>query len=138
MHPKRKRRLWAIALILSGLMLATGLILYALSQNINLYLTPSEITPAHQQQKQLRLGGMVQKGSIHHVPKSLQVDFWVTDFHKHVQVHFSGVLPTLFREGQGVVVEGRLDQTGAFQATRVLAKHDEKYMPPKIKVAHDT
>lgn len=138
MHPKRKQRLIIISLVMTGLMLATGLILYALSQNINLYLTPSEITSQHLKQKNIRLGGMVQKGTIHHANKTLMVDFMVTDYTKQVKVQFSGVLPALFREGQGVVVEGRLDGSGAFQATRVLAKHDEKYMPPKIKAKYDT
>lgn len=76
---------------------------------------------------------MVKKGSVHHHQKSLAVDFMVTDFSHDVAVHFSGVLPTLFREGQGVVVEGKLNSKGEFDATRVLAKHDENYMPPKLE-----
>lgn len=133
MHPLRRRRLTRLVLVLCGLGITTAFILYSLKQNINLYFTPSEIGAAQQHLAQFRIGGMVKKGSVHRNDKNLDIDFLVTDFHKDLKVHYTGVLPALFREGQGVVAQGHLSNNGAFQATQVLAKHDEKYMPPKIK-----
>lgn len=130
MHPTRKRRLIAILLVLTGLGIAAGCLLYALKQNINLYLTPSEITAKDQSLRAFRVGGMVKKGSVHHDDKTLRVDFLVTDLHHDLAVSYTGVLPALFRQGQGVVIDGHLDSQNHFTATRVLAKHDEKYMPP--------
>jgi cytochrome c-type biogenesis protein CcmE len=82
--------------------------------------------------ERFRLGGMVEKGSVHRAPGSLEVSFVVTDFKHELPVHYSGVLPDLFREGQGVVAHGRLGANGVFVADEVLAKHDEKYMPPEV------
>lgn len=134
MHPKRKRRLIFIVLLLIGLGAAIALVLYALKQNINLYFTPAQLAENHVQPNQtFRLGGMVKKGSIEHQDSSLKVSFIVTDFVKDMQVFYEGILPDLFRDGQGVVVQGKLDEQGKFIAYEVLAKHDEKYMPKVVK-----
>lgn len=133
MHLIRKRRLIRLSLVLSGLAIATAFILYSLKQNINLYFTPSEIGAQQQSLTQFRIGGMVKKGSVTRSSISLDIDFLVTDYTKDLKVHYTGVLPALFREGQGVVAQGYLEKNGVFRATQVLAKHDEKYMPPKIK-----
>ena len=134
MHPIRRRRLIWIVLILVCLSTATGLILFALQQNIDLYFTPSQVDVSNVKRlKEFRLGGMVEKGSVKQGANSLQVSFQVTDFNQRLPVVYRGVLPTLFREGQGVVVEGHMNENGVIEAHRVLAKHDEKYMPPGIK-----
>ena len=138
MRTKRKKRLQFILFVVCVLMIATGLVLYALRQNINLFYTPSQLVAGEAPHHTLvRLGGMVVKGSLKHDSKSLRVDFILSDL-KHTQrVTFSGVLPTLFREGQGIVAQGRLENNGVFVATEVLAKHDENYMPPILKNALD-
>ena len=98
------------------------------------FFDPSQVAagavPADQR---FRLGGMVTKGSVHRTPGSLEVRFVVTDFKHDVPVSYTGVLPDLFREGQGVVAHGRMDGKGTFVADEVLAKHDEKYMPPVVQ-----
>lgn len=134
MHPIRKRRLIIIISVLLCLSVATGLILFALQQNIDLYFTPSQVDASKVQQlKEFRLGGMVEKNSVQHSEHSLEVRFRVTDFTASLPVVYRKVLPALFREGQGVVIEGHLNPQGVVEAHRVLAKHDEKYMPPSIK-----
>lgn len=129
MHPIRKRKLWVVLFIFFALSLALGLVLYALRQNISLYYTPTQVaqglSPTHHE---FRLGGMVEKGSVHHDADSFKVTFVLTDFHSKVPVTYTGVLPDLFREGQGIVASGQFMQ-GQFIAREVLAKHDEKYMP---------
>lgn len=115
-------------------MLATGLVLYALRQNINLFYTPTELRQGKAPTNALvRLGGMVMKGSVKHDEKSLKVLFTLTDFKKTIVVSYTGILPTLFREGQGIVTQGRLSKDGTFMAVEVLAKHDANYMPPSLK-----
>jgi cytochrome c-type biogenesis protein CcmE len=132
MHPIRKRRLMLISFIVMGVSIAVVLALYALKQNINLYFTPSQIVSgAAPKDHEFRVGGMVRKGSVRHAANSLQVSFVLTDMKKDLAVQYNGILPDLFREGQGIVAQGRL-QDGVFTATEVLAKHDEKYMPPLI------
>jgi cytochrome c-type biogenesis protein CcmE len=134
MHPLRRKRLITLIVISLTVMVIVGLVLYALKQNINLYFTPSQISE-HQApiNKTLRVGGMVKKGSLVFAKKTLSVSFVLTDFHHEVAVTYDGVLPDLFREGQGVVTEGQLNEQGNFIAQQVLAKHDEKYMPPEIR-----
>lgn len=131
MKPHRKKRLYWIIGILCGVSLAASLTIYALGQNINLYFTPSQLLdnqpPTHHV---FRMGGMVKKNSFKREAGTLKVDFILTDFVHEVPVQFTGILPTLFREGQGVVVQGKLNKDGVFMADQVLAKHDEKYMPP--------
>jgi cytochrome c-type biogenesis protein CcmE len=132
MTPKRWRRLYLVGGIVAGVTIATALALSAFRQNVTLYFIPSDVAAGKVQgERAFRLGGMVTKGSVQRAPGSLDVRFTVTDFCHDVPVTYSGVLPDLFREGQGVVVHGRLEQ-GVVAADEVLAKHDEKYMPPKI------
>ncbi len=132
MNVQRKRRLYFITLLIFGFGLATTLALYALRQNINLYFTPRQLVENKPSTNHLfRLGGMVVKGSVHH-GENLNVRFTLTDFHSNCDVEYQGILPALFREGQGIVVEGRLNSTGVFVADQVLAKHDANYRPPAI------
>ena len=138
MKPHRKKRLGIILFISAGLAVAIGLTLFALSQNIDLFYTPTqvaqgEVTPGDQ----VRIGGMVREGSVISAQDSLHVSFATTDYVHDVMVQYDGILPDLFREGQGVVVEGSLDNGGVFVASRVLAKHDENYMSPEVKKALD-
>jgi cytochrome c-type biogenesis protein CcmE len=136
MHPLRKRRLSLILLMLLGVGLAAGFALYALQQNINLFFTPTQVLAGEAPKNQpFRLGGIVQAGSVHRNPTSLEVSFILTDQHKSMPVRFSGILPDLFREEQGIVADGKLDAQGVFVAHEVLAKHDENYMPPQLKKA---
>jgi len=135
MSRKRKQRIYSVVSIVLGVFLAVGLSLYALSQNINLYYTPKQLRK-HQipMGREFRLGGVVAKGSLHRVQNSLAVRFVVTDFHHHVTVYYRGLLPALFREGQGIVTQGKLAGNGIFIADQVLAKHDATYRPPGIKL----
>lgn len=134
MHPIRKRRLISLTLSFTLLALAIGIALYALRQNISLYLTPSQVSeglaPAGHH---FRLGGMVKKGSVQYKQGRQSVEFIVTDFKHELTVRYRGLLPDLFREGQGIVSDGRLNKRGDFVASQVLAKHDETYMPPGMK-----
>ena len=129
------RKQQRLALILSGLAilgLATGLILYALRDTIVFFYTPSEVAEKHiGPGKRIRLGGLVEKGSLVR-NEGTTVKFIVTDTTKTLPVVYSGQLPDLFREGQGVVAEGKLDAAGTLIADTVLAKHDERYMPREV------
>ena len=132
MTPKQKRRLaFALALVAAGGLGAWGIV-GALKGNVLYFRSPADVS-AHMipQGTAFRLGGLVEKGSVSHGPGA-DVRFSVTDGKGHVPVAYKGVLPALFREGQGVVTLGALDANGTFQATEVLAKHDEKYMPPEV------
>lgn len=132
----RRKRLGIILFIAVGLSLAVGLTLFALSQNIDLFFTPTQVAQGEVASGQrIRIGGMVKEGSVQSAQDSLSVEFATTDYAFEVPVHFDGILPDLFREGQGVVVEGSIDDSGVFQATRVLAKHDENYMSPEVQAA---
>jgi cytochrome c-type biogenesis protein CcmE len=136
MHPKRRNKLLLIVGLLFGVGVIVGLVLYALSQNINLFFSPSDMAqgkaPAHQR---IRAGGMVREGSLVRASDSLTVRFVITDFVEDVKVNYTGILPDLFREGQGIVAQGKLNDEGVFLADEVLAKHDEKYMPPEVTQA---
>lgn len=136
MNPARKKRLTIILFLLAGLSLAVGLATYALRQNINLFYNPSEIAAGEAPvDVRIRAGGMVEENSVRRDPDSLDVEFRVTDFSSSVTVHYSGILPDLFAEGQGVVATGRLNGDREFVAEQVLAKHDEEYMPPEVSEA---
>lgn len=136
MNVVRKRKILLLLFIISILALVTGLVLYALRQNISLFYTPTQIVNGEASAKHtIRLGGMVVKGSIVRASKGLAVQFKLTDFKQTVTVHYQGILPDLFREGQGVVTLGELNADGQFQAQEVLAKHDANYMPPEVKDA---
>jgi cytochrome c-type biogenesis protein CcmE len=138
MKPHRRKRLGIILFIATGLSVAIGLTLYALSQNIDLFYTPTQVAQGEVAAGQrIRIGGMVREGSVVSADDSLAVEFVATDYVHDVPIFHEGILPDLFREGQGIVVEGSLDPAGVFQASRVLAKHDENYMSPEVKAALD-
>ena len=135
MKPRQKR----IALIVGGLVslgIAAALALNALDSNIALYVTPSEVVAGKAPQgKAFRIGGLVKEGSVKR--QDMTVRFVITDTAKEIPVAYTGILPDLFRDGKGAVVQGRLGGDGVFAATEVLAKHDENYMPPEAKHAVD-
>ena len=130
-----KARQKRIALIVGGLaslVVAAGLALNALDSNIALYVTPSEVAAGKSPQgKAFRIGGLVKAGSVQR--QDMTVRFVITDTVKEIPVAYTGILPDLFRDGKGAVVQGRLGGDGVFAATEVLAKHDENYMPPEAK-----
>jgi len=133
MHPVRKQRLMLVCFIVIFSTLAVGLVTYGLRGNINLFFPPAEIAAGLAPVGQpIRLGGMVVEGSIVRDTESLRVQFDVTDYQATVTAVYTGILPDLFDEGQGVVAAGVLDEYGVLQATEVLAKHDENYMPPEV------
>tara|TARA_B100000579_G_C22710370_1_gene794241 strand:- start:479 stop:904 length:426 start_codon:yes stop_codon:yes gene_type:complete len=133
MNPLRKQRLYALVTILIGSLLATWLVISALSENMNLFYSPTEIKKANISENMLvRAGGMVKKGSIIKSNNSLEVLFTVTDYQNELVISYEGILPDLFAEDAGVVVRGNLVDDGSFRAIEVLAKHDENYMPPEV------
>ncbi|WP_185266157.1 cytochrome c maturation protein CcmE [Halopseudomonas xiamenensis] len=136
MHPQRKKRLVLVLLVVFGVGVAVALALGALRQNINLFYTPTEIaTGVAPEEARIRAGGMVVAGSVRRSSDSLDVTFDVTDGAEQVTISYSGILPDLFREGQGIVALGRLNQDRVLIADEVLAKHDEEYMPPEVAQA---
>ena len=136
MNPLRKKRLLIILAILAGVAIAVALALSALQQNINLFYTPTQIANGEApQDTRIRAGGMVAKESLKRTGDSLDVEFVVTDFAKNVTIRYRGILPDLFREGQGIVALGKLNADGVPIADEVLAKHDENYMPPEVTKA---
>ena len=138
MHPLRKQRLTIVLFVVFGAAAAVALATFALRENINLFYPPVDIVAGKAPVgKSIRAGGMVLEGSLKRSPDSLRVDFIVTDYKAEVPVVYTGILPNLFAEGQGVVASGVLDANGVFQATEVLAKHDENYMPPEVQSALD-
>jgi cytochrome c-type biogenesis protein CcmE len=133
MTPTRKKRLMAVILILLGVSIASAFMLTAFKENILFFKSPSEILAGdYPKARNFRVGGMVKKDSIVKSTTSLEIEFEVTDYEKDVTVKYTGLLPDLFREDQGMIAIGRLDSDGIFQAEEILAKHDEKYMPPEV------
>jgi cytochrome c-type biogenesis protein CcmE len=133
MTPTRRRRLTLVLAILAGVSVAGALALNAFRRNVTFFFDPTQVVQGEVKAGQaFRLGGMVTQGSLARAPGSLEVRFIVTDFSHEVPVRYAGVLPDLFREGAGVVAHGHLDASGTFVADEVLAKHDEKYMPPEV------
>ncbi len=133
MHPIRKKRLTIVLFLVAGIAVAVGLTTYALRQNINLFYDPTQIAAGEAPQGvRIRAGGMVEEGSVVRDTETLKVEFRVTDFNASVPVEYTGILPDLFAEGQGIVAMGQLDTDGRFVADQVLAKHDENYMPPEV------
>ena len=133
MNPTRRRRLLLVLIVMAGMGTAVGLTLYALQQNINLFYSPSQIAAGEAPQgRSIRVGGLVVAGSVQRDPQSLQVGFTLTDNLNGIRVQYKGILPDLFREGQGIVARGILTPDGIIQAQEVLAKHDENYMPPEV------
>ncbi|WP_441257062.1 cytochrome c maturation protein CcmE [Vibrio sp. Vf1514] len=140
MNPRRKKRLGIVLAIFIGLGATIGLVLYALNQNMDLFYTPTELVNGKNGQKpevgqRLRIGGMVEVGSVKRDPNSLKVSFLLHDMGPSVTVTYEGILPDLFREGQGIVAQGVLKDATTVEAFEVLAKHDEEYMPPEIAEA---
>jgi cytochrome c-type biogenesis protein CcmE len=130
MTPKRKR-LWLLLGSLGVLGVATGLVLSALDDNLVFFYSPTQVAEKHvAPDRHFRLGGLVEAGSVK--KNGQEVRFTVTDTHKTLPVIYRGLLPDLFREGQGVVTEGVVEPSGAFKADSVLAKHDENYMPKEV------
>lgn len=133
MTPTRKKRLMAVVLILIGVGIATALFLTAFKENILFYKSPSEVLAGdYPKARNFRVGGMVKKGSIVKSTDSLDIEFMVTDYAHDIKVQYSGILPDLFRDDQGMIAIGQLDKNGVFQAEEILAKHDENYMPPEV------
>jgi cytochrome c-type biogenesis protein CcmE len=132
MTPRRKRLLVVLG-ILSGVAASVALAVVASRDNVAFYFDPSQIAEGKAPSaKRFRVGGMVVKGSVQRNPGDLEVRFVLTDFAHTVPVEYTGVLPDLFREGQGIIAHGTMGPNGAFVADEVLAKHDEKYMPPEV------
>ena len=142
MKPRHKR----MAMIgggLAALAVAAGLVLSAFQQNLVFFFTPSQVAAKEAPEgRTFRIGGMVETGSVQRQPDGVTVRFTVTDTAKSIPVVYRGALPDLFREGKGVVAQGRVGADGVFQAAEVLAKHDENYMPPEaadaVQRAHET
>jgi len=137
MHPARKQKLLIVLFILLGSAATVGLMLVAFEEGLNVFFTPTEIVEGKVSgQQNIRIGGMVKQGSL--VREGLEgtrIEFVATDFNADIPVAYTGVLPDLFREGQGVVAEGFIDESGVFQARQILAKHDENYMSAEVKAA---
>ncbi|MCZ6723029.1 MAG: cytochrome c maturation protein CcmE [Gammaproteobacteria bacterium] len=136
MTPARKKRLALIVLMVTGIAIGVGFALKSLDENIMFFFTPSEVAEGKAPQGQLfRIGGMVVDGSVSRPGNGLTVQFDLTDNRNNVTVRYAGLLPDLFREGQGIIANGQLSEDGAFVAQEVLAKHDENYMPPEVAEA---
>lgn len=141
MTPRRKSRLTVVLFVLIGISITIGLMLYALRQNIDLFYTPTEViygknndpTTKPEVGQRIRIGGMVVTGSVERDPNSLKVKFDLNDIGPAVSIEYEGILPDLFREGQGIVAQGILITPDTLQATEVLAKHDENYVPPELE-----
>lgn len=133
MNPIRKQRLYALTAVLIGSLVATWLVVSALSENMNLFYSPTQIKEAEVDEVTLiRAGGMVKEDSIIKDTRTLNVTFTVTDYQNDLEINYEGILPDLFAENAGVVVRGNLKKDGTFKAIEVLAKHDENYMPPEV------
>ena len=131
---KVKLRFFFVLLILLTLILTVFLILKSLEENIVYFQSPTEIKVLPEvEKKKIRVGGMVKNSSI--LIKAKEIRFIITDFKNEINVSYSGVVPNLFAEGEGVVAEGYLKDKNFFLATKILAKHDENYMPPEVKEA---
>ena len=136
MHPLRKRRLILVVTMVCGIAVAVGFGLVAFNQNLMFFFTPTDVQAGKAPQGRLfRMGGMVVDGSVKRSEKNVDVAFDLTDNEKAVTVKYSGILPDLFREGQGIIAMGKLNSEGEFIAEEVLAKHDENYMPPEVAAA---
>ena len=134
MRPARRQRLATAAFVLSGAAATLALVLFALQENVNLFYEPAKVVGGEAPVGvDIRAGGMVVDGSVAFDDTGLGVRFVLTDYRGHdFDVVYHGILPGMFREGQGILVHGRLDEGRVFQADEVLAKHDENYMPPEL------
>ena len=135
MNPKRRNRLIVVIVIVLGVAVSAGLALVALQENINLFYSPTQVLNGEAPTGHtFRIGGLVAEGTVKRDPNSLEVTFGLSDGPNEVTVAYEGILPDLFREGQGIVAQGRM-QGDRFKADEVLAKHDETYMPPEVEEA---
>ncbi|MFZ7129357.1 cytochrome c maturation protein CcmE [Avibacterium avium] len=140
MNPRRKSRLTIVLFVLIGVAVASSLVLYALRQNIDLFYTPTEVIYGKNDDaetkpkvgQRIRVGGMVVAGTVKRDDKSLKVVFDLNDIGPSITVEYEGILPDLFREGQGIVAQGVLKTSTVLEASEVLAKHDENYVPPEL------
>ena len=133
MHPVRKQRLIMVVFIVVFASVAVGLMAYALRENINLFYPPSKVVNGEAPvDTRIRVGGCVLPGKVVRSSDSLDVSFLITDGAESLEIHYSGILPDLFAEGEAVVANGKLNGDGVFMATEVLAKHDETYTPPEV------
>ena len=133
MHPLRKQRLYVVLSILFGTAMAAFLVFKGLSENINLFYSPSDLKKEKiSVDNQIRVGGMVKKDSINKESNSLRISFVITDFEEDLLITYEGILPDLFSEEAGIVAKGKINEQGIFVANEVLAKHDENYMPPEV------
>lgn len=129
----RQQRMLAVGLAAAGIVIATVLSLKAFQENLMFYVELSDVAEGKApQDRNFRVGGLVVDGSVKRQPGELAVEFTLTDFQNKLDVFYDGILPDLFREGQGIIAHGRLDDSGRFIADEVLAKHDENYMPPEV------
>jgi cytochrome c-type biogenesis protein CcmE len=134
MKPIRKKRLYLILLMVGGVAVAAWFGLKAFNENLMYFYSSSDVIDGKAPKDHLfRLGGMVVKGSVQRPGDGMTVKFTLTDMAKQVDVEYTGILPDLFREGQGIVANGKLNEKGLFVAQEVLAKHDENYMPPEVE-----
>jgi len=128
----RQKRMWFIVAGVALVAAAVGLVLYALKNNVSLYFTPTQVfNKEAPQARSFRIGGLVEVGSLQREKDGLTARFNITDTHKTMPVIYKGILPDLFKEGKGVVAQGKLEADNVFHAEEVLAKHDENYMPPE-------
>jgi len=136
MNPKRKQRLILVIFLVVGFSVVIGLAMFTLTKNINLFYSPAQIATGEAPEgARIRAGGMVVEGSVKRDTNSLAIHFQLTDYEAKVDVEYTGILPDLFREGQGIVALGRLNKNNVLVADEVLAKHDENYMPPEVAYA---
>ncbi|MDH3266500.1 MAG: cytochrome c maturation protein CcmE [Gammaproteobacteria bacterium] len=132
MRPRQQRML-AVGLVVVGVAIATGLTLQAMKDSMMFFVSVTEVSEGkYPDNRNFRVGGLVKDGSVHREEGSLEMTFLVTDLRCDLPVSYTGVLPDLFREGQGVVAHGQLDEVGVFIADEILAKHDENYMAPEV------
>jgi cytochrome c-type biogenesis protein CcmE len=132
MTPRRKRLL-AVTAIVAGVAAAATLAMLAFEDNLLYFYNPTQVHAGEAPtDRMFRIGGMVTEGSVQRTEGTLKIRFVVTDYKESIPVNYEGLLPDLFREGQGVIAHGRLTDTGEFVANEVLAKHDENYMPPEV------
>ena len=137
MTPRRKRMI-AVGVLLTGMAITAVLLISAFRQNLLYFYTPTQIANGEAAiDKGIRIGGLVKDGSLQRTEGTLEISFLVTDKVNEIPVKYSGILPDLFREGQGIVARGKMDANGVFVAEEILAKHDENYMPPEAQDALD-
>jgi cytochrome c-type biogenesis protein CcmE len=129
----RQQRMLAVGLAAIGVLIAAGLTLRAFQENMMFFVDISEVAKGNvPEDRNFRVGGLVVEGSVNRQPGEVEVEFTLTDLDSELVVAYNGILPDLFREGQGIIAHGRLENSGKFIADEVLAKHDENYMPPEV------